>query len=65
MGKTKRQASGGARLVSSGKRPVLLGLTPEQHERLSAAAESEGRPLTQFLAFHGLKAAESILRKTK
>lgn len=61
--KAKPQASGGARLIASGKRPVSLGLLPEQHEKLSAAAALDGRPLTQFLVFHGLKAAEKILGK--
>jgi uncharacterized protein (DUF1778 family) len=59
----KKQASGGARLTASGKVPVLLGLRPEQAEALRAAAEKDGRPLTQFLIFHGLAAAEKILKK--
>jgi uncharacterized protein (DUF1778 family) len=62
MAKNK-QMSGGARLRASGKRAVLLGLTPEQHAAIRAAAESEGRPVTQFLVFHGLAAAKKANRR--
>lgn len=58
-----KQKSGGARLIEAGKRPVLLGPTQEQHAFISAAAITDGRPMTQFLIFHGLKAAEKILKK--
>lgn len=61
--KRTKQASGGARLKASGKRPVLLGLSSDDHAKLLAAAESEHRPLTQFLVHHGLVAAEKILNK--
>lgn len=60
----RRQASGGARLVASGKRPVLLGLAPDQHECIAEAAAATGRPVTQFLIFHGLMAAKKILEKS-
>lgn len=59
----KPQKSGGARLVESGKKPILLGPTKSEHEILKSAAEKEGRPVTQFLLFHGLKAAKKILSK--
>ena len=59
---TKKTLSGGARLISSGKSPVLLGLTPDQKVILRSAADADGRPLTQFLVFHGLVAAKKILR---
>lgn len=61
--KTTRQASGGARLIASGRKPVLLGLTPEQYEKMGRAAEKIGLKLTQFLVFQGLAAAEKILGK--
>jgi uncharacterized protein (DUF1778 family) len=57
-----KQASGGARLKAAGKVAVLLGLRPDQAATLRAAAEKDGRPLTQFLVFHGLAAAEKILK---
>ena len=65
MAKTpKKPMSGGARIKASGKSPVLLGLPPEQKEMLQRAAELDGRPLTQFLIFHGLAAAKKILEKS-
>jgi hypothetical protein len=47
-----KQRSGGARLVASGKKPMLLGLTPEQHEEIRLAALSEERPMTQYVIHH-------------
>lgn len=61
--KNNGQKSGGSRLIASGKKPVLLGIEPEKHKLLSNAAIADGRPLTQFLLFHGLVAAEKILKK--
>lgn len=62
MPRKTRVKSGGARLIEAGKKAVLLGLTPEQHEKISAAAEADNRRVTQFLTHYGLKAAEKILR---
>jgi uncharacterized protein (DUF1778 family) len=62
MPRKTRLKSGGTRLVEAGKKPVLLGLTPEQHEKISAAAEHEHRRITQFLTHYGLRAAEKILK---
>ena len=56
-----RPASGGKRLTASGRKPVLLGLTPEQHATLKAAAQKDGRPMTQFALRAALAAAEKIL----
>ena len=58
--KTPRK-SGGARLVASGKKPVLLGLDPADHLLLSRAANAERRPLTQFLLWYGLQAAKRVV----
>lgn len=60
----KRQASGGRRLVASGRRPVTLGILPEDHDLLRQAAEIDRRPLTQFLIYHGLVTARKILEKS-
>ncbi len=59
----KKQASGGARLKASGKHPVLVGFNDDQFALLREAAKADGRPMTQFLMFHGLAAAEKILKK--
>lgn len=61
----KKKLSGGASIKASGKSPVLLGLTPEQKDKLQAAAKADNRPLTQFLVHHGLEAAGKILRKSE
>lgn len=59
-----KRLSGGARLARSGKRPILLGVTAEQYDEISRAASADGRPMTQFLIFHGLRAAKKILKKS-
>ena len=58
-----KQASGGSRLKASGRKPVLLGLTPSEHSKVRRAAKIERRPMTQFLLRYGLAAAEKILSK--
>jgi uncharacterized protein (DUF1778 family) len=63
MGTPRKQKSGGARLVESGRHPVQLGITSEQRDVLRKAAELDGRPLTQFMIFHGLAAAKKIISK--
>ncbi len=61
---TKKKAlSGGARLMGGGLKPIVCGMTPAEHELLRRAAEAEHRPMTQFLLFYGLAAAEKILKK--
>jgi len=61
--KAKKQTSGGARLIASGRHPVLLGLTPGQREIILRAAEIDGRPVTQFLIYHSLAAGRKIIEK--
>lgn len=60
----KKQASGGAKLKAAGKHPVLIGLTADQREKIQEAAATDGRPVTQFLVYHGLMAAKKILEKS-
>ena len=59
--KKKAPISGGARLMAAGYKPVILGLTPDQHEKIQAAALADNRKMTQFLVHHGIRAAEKIL----
>lgn len=61
--KPKKQRSGGAGLIAAGKKPLLLGLTPEQHELIRQAAELDGRYMTQFVLHNTLIAAKTILEK--
>lgn len=59
-----KQASGGARLIASGKRPVTLGVPPDDHAILAEAAKLDGRPLTQFVLHYALAAAKKKLEKS-
>lgn len=63
--KPPKQSSGGARLIASGKKPVSLGIWPDDHAVLTAAAQEERIPLTMFLIRSGLEAAKKILEKKK
>lgn len=60
-----KQASGGARLKQSGKRPQLLGWSQADAEIIERAAQIEGRPMTQFVQHHALQAAKKILKKSE
>lgn len=59
---TDKPKSGGARLVASGKKPILLGVTPEQYEKISTAAKADNRPITQYIIHHILKEAEKYFK---
>jgi len=52
-------------MAASGKRPVLLGVYPDDHAIPAAAAEIEKRPVTQFLLYHGVVAAKKILKESE
>ena len=60
----KRKRSGGASLVASGRKPILLGLPTDEHDILRRAAAIERRPMTQFLIHYGIAAAKKILEKS-
>ncbi len=49
----KKPLSGGARLIASGRSPMILGWTPEDRAIIEAAAHAEGRSLANFVQFHG------------
>ena len=55
--KTRKPLSGGAKLKAAGRRAIMLGVTPEQHAVLKAAAQLEGRPLSNFVLYHAYQAA--------
>ncbi len=63
--KKRKQMSGGAKLKASGKRAILLGVTPEQFEKLKFAASLEMRPVTQFVTFYAVQAADRIISIAK
>lgn len=56
-----RQSSGGARMLAAGRKPMLLGLTPEQHDLAKRAAEREGLRMTQLAIRSLVAAAKKIL----
>ncbi len=62
-GKKTKQASGGARLVASGRRPMTLGLTQEQYELIQAAAQKELIPMTALTLRSVVEASKKILKK--
>lgn len=59
-----KATSGGARMAAAGYQPVQIWLRPEDKEKLFEAAKASGQKATQFLVFHGLMAAEKILKKS-
>ena len=63
--KKRKQKSGGAKLKAAGKRAILLGVTPDQFDTLKLAASLEMRPVTQFVTFHAVQAAENLISKAK
>jgi uncharacterized protein (DUF1778 family) len=63
--KKRKQMSGGAKLKAAGKKAILLGVTPDQFDRLRLAASLEMRPVTQFVTFHAVQAAERLISKAK
>ena len=63
--KKRKQLSGGAKMKAAGKKAILLGLTPEQFDKIKLAASLEMRPVSQFVAFHTLQAAEKVIAKAR
>lgn len=58
----RKQLSGGAKMKAAGKKAILLGVTPEQLEVLRRAAAVELRPVSQFVVYYALKAAEDVTK---
>jgi uncharacterized protein (DUF1778 family) len=57
----RKQLSGGAKMKAAGRKPILLGVTPEQLERLREAAALELRPVSQFVVYHAMRAADLVV----
>jgi uncharacterized protein (DUF1778 family) len=58
--KPVKQMSGGARMTASGRKPVTLWLTADEHATLRAAAARDRRPMTQFAIRAAMMAAEKM-----
>jgi uncharacterized protein (DUF1778 family) len=63
--KKRKQLSGGAKLKAAGRKPILLGVTQEQFDKLKLAASLEMRPVSQFVTFYALQAADKVIAKAK
>lgn len=59
--KPENRESGGKRMTDAGYKPVLLRVTPEEHELLRSAARKERRPITQFVLTYILEQARRVL----
>jgi uncharacterized protein (DUF1778 family) len=57
--------SGGAKLKASGRKAILLGVTPEQFDKIKLAASLEMRPVTQFVTFYTVKAADAVIANAR
>lgn len=65
-GPKKRRPSGGAHLRAAGKKPILVGATPEEIEVIDKAARLDKMPSRpSFLLRHGIEAAKKIIKKNE
>jgi len=60
-GERKPPVGGAAHIRATGKRRVLILLTPSQHEAITAAAKADGRPLAQYVR----RTAEEAAKKSR
>jgi uncharacterized protein (DUF1778 family) len=56
--------SGGAKIKADGNKPVLLGITPGEHEFIKAAAAQDRRSMSSLIILGAVKEAERILGRT-
>lgn len=56
-----RPRSGGAKLKASGRVAIMIGVTPEERDRLKAAAESDNRTTANFVKLAALVMARRLL----
>lgn len=64
MAKKKSNPSSTVAHKAAGRKSSLVWADIAQRKILEAAANRDQRPLSQFLLFHGLAAAEKILEKS-
>jgi uncharacterized protein (DUF1778 family) len=67
MGEKKKPKppSGAAKLKASGRKAIMLAVTPEQFDRLKLAASLEMRPVSQFVTFYAVQAADRVIAAAK
>jgi len=61
--KKRKPLSGGAKLKASGRKAIMLAVTPEQFDTFKLAASLEMRPVSQFVTYYALQAAEKAIAK--
>lgn len=60
---SKQQSKRPAYATRSGRTPIGVTASPEEHALIREAAEIDGRPMSQFVLRAGLAAARKILEK--
>ena len=61
MPKKRKRLSGGAKLKAAGKHAIMLGVRQADYKLLKAAADMTMRPVSQFVVFHALAAADAVI----
>jgi uncharacterized protein (DUF1778 family) len=63
--KVNRPAGGSGTLKARGHKPVLFGVSPDEHQTLRQAAAACGLPMSHFAKDATLAAAEKIMEKIR
>jgi uncharacterized protein (DUF1778 family) len=61
----RKHLSGGAKMKAAGRKAIMLGVSPEQYDKLKLAASLEMRPVSQFVTFYALQGAENVIANAK
>lgn len=63
MEKKRKRTSGHAALKAAGRHPLQIGIPIDDYPAIVAAAEAEGRTVSNFVVWHATQAARKILEK--
>lgn len=55
-----RPLSGAAKLRISGRKALMITVTPAEKKVLQLAAKAEGRNVSQFIRYHSLRLARTL-----
>ena len=64
MKKKATKKSGNSYAARSGRTPIGVTVSPEEHEIIKQAAELDGRPKTQFVLRAALAAARKLIAES-
>ena len=56
----QRPLSGAAKLRISGRKAIMITVTPAEKKAILQAAKAEGRKMAQFIKFHSLRLARVL-----